>query len=131
MGSAQEILKKYKGKYARKQTQDAKLAKVIHDKKTTEQEVRDRVVANDKAAQAKTTDHISHMENKVGSRADLMAKAQAKGIKYFRILSKEELVKVLDPMTTGHNQDEIIRVAKERWQSGFGSKKKEPANVAA
>ena len=63
------------------------------------------------------------------SRNDLMLQAKAAGIKNFRILNKEELQKVLDPMTTGNNQIEIIRVAIERWKSGWGSRK--PKEVAS
>jgi len=66
---------------------------------------------------------VAKKESKGPSRNDLMLKAKVAGIKNFRILNKEELQKVLDPMTTGHNQDEIVKVAVVRWKSGWGTKK--------
>jgi hypothetical protein len=53
-------------------------------------------------------------ESKV-SRASLMAQAKAKGIKYFRILSKTELEEVLN---SAHQEriDQIIVGAIKRWK---------------
>ncbi|MBN1871352.1 MAG: hypothetical protein JW800_02150 [Candidatus Omnitrophica bacterium] len=57
------------------------------------------------------------------SRNDLMLEAKAKGIKNFRILNKEELVKVLDSATTQEEQATIIKGAVERWKSGWSKNK--------
>jgi len=61
------------------------------------------------------------------SRNAMMLEAKAKGIKYFRVLNKEELSKVLD-MKKGGASDEQIGViteaAKVRWQAGWAKNKK-------
>lgn len=65
-------------------------------------------------------------EKKAGtelSRKDLMLQAKAKGIKYFRILSKVELEKVIDPKTIQQDIDGVISDAKKRWKNGWGSRK--------
>lgn len=62
------------------------------------------------------------------SRAELMAQAREKGIKYFRILNKENLRKVLDPTVTAEEVNTIIKKAKEEWKAGWGSRA-EAANV--
>lgn len=56
------------------------------------------------------------------SRNSLMLQAKEKGVKNFRILNKEELIKVLDPMTTDGQMQDIIKEAKRRWMAGWGSK---------
>jgi len=55
----------------------------------------------------------------VVTRASLMAKAKAQGIKYFRILTKAELFQVLD-----HPGDivSITEKAKARWKAGMKKK---------
>lgn len=66
---------------------------------------------------------LDNAEEKTGSRADLMAQAQKAGIKYFRILTKIELMKVLDPTTIQQDIEGIVAEAKARWQTGWGSRK--------
>lgn len=61
---------------------------------------------------------------KPGTRTQLMNEAKAKGIKYFRILSKEDLGKVLSPETTQETINQITEAAKKKWQQGWNSKKK-------
>ena len=66
-----------------------------------------------------------------GSRAQLMEEAKAKGIKYFRILSKTDLSKVLEMKKGGASDEQInviTEVAKIRWQAGW-SKNKEDKNA--
>ncbi len=71
------------------------------------------------------------------TRAQLMANAQKQGIKYFRILKRDELIVVLaiDQQTTLVNKqtnDARIRTiqdkAKARWKAGWGAKKKKEAD---
>ena len=56
----------------------------------------------------------------------MMLEAKEKGIKYFRVLSKEELSKVLEMKKSGASDEQIgviTNEAKIRWQKGWGSKK--------
>ena len=69
-------------------------------------------------------------EEKAGSRAELMTQAQAKGIKNFRILNKEELTAVLYESATPETIKSITSAAKARWKAGWGARKKQ-ANVPA
>lgn len=82
-----------------------------------------RAVANDKAAVARTTEYIATTTPRPGSRAALMQEAKAKGIKYFRILSKENLQKVLNPDLSVEVINDVIAKAREKWQAGWGKKK--------
>lgn len=72
-------------------------------------------------------------ENKYpkATRASLMAEAHAKGVKYFRILNRDELQKVLDPNTDAAIAQETIDKAKIRWKAGWGTKKAQVANANA
>ena len=70
-------------------------------------------------------------EAKGPSRNDLMIEARARGIKYFRILSKKSLQIVL---ADGVHPDKIKAIQDEAvyaWKAGWGSKKKETENVPA
>ena len=60
-------------------------------------------------------------------RADLMAQAKEKGIKNFRVLNKEELMKVLAPETAKEDIDIVIQGAVTRWKSGWGNRGEGPA----
>lgn len=53
------------------------------------------------------------------SRKDLIAEAQRRGIKYFRILTKEELIKVLTPETTKEEIKTITQAAIKKWKEGW------------
>jgi hypothetical protein len=71
---------------------------------------------------AKMEDAMKH-HSKGPTRNDLMLQAKVKGIKYFRILSKDELKEILD----GAQQeriDQITKAAEERWKAGWGTRKK-------
>ena len=64
--------------------------------------------------------------------------ARKEGIKYFRILSREELVSVLAykadtkfPVLNQAEIDKITTAAKERWQKGWGSKGKKTETPVA
>lgn len=100
--------------------QEVKVAKVIKDKAI------DKV--NQNLAEAGIGVQFVGNKNKpVVSRNELMQKAKEKGIKYFRIMTKEELFQVLD------HPGDIIKIqesAQERWKSGWGKNKKEVASVA-
>jgi hypothetical protein len=59
----------------------------------------------------------------------LMERCKAAGIKYFRVLNKEELNKVLDlhasgeaPVYIEQEIEKIQKVANTRWKSGWGKK---------
>ena len=56
------------------------------------------------------------------TRAELMKEAQNKGIKYFRILNREELQAVLDPNTPQDIKQLTIESAKLRWKAGWGKR---------
>ena len=63
-------------------------------------------------------------EAKGDSRAALMMQAKAKGYKYYRLLSKDSLRRILDPKCTADERDKIIEDTKKRWQeSPFFQKK--------
>ena len=84
-----------------------------------------KAVAKDKIAQEKTSKFVESLHPiKSGSRADLIKQAKEKGIKYFRILNKEELETILAG-TTPETQSQIIEKAKARWKAGWGSKAQE------
>lgn len=57
------------------------------------------------------------------SRADLMMQAKRQGIKNFRILNKEELVKVIDEDTTADERNKIVSEAVAKWKQGWGNRK--------
>lgn len=61
-------------------------------------------------------------EKKGQSRADLMLQAKEKGIKNFRVLNKEEILKVLDPTATEEVIAQVVQGAVTRWKSGWGKK---------
>lgn len=67
---------------------------------------------------------LGNTGEKAGSRADLMAQAQNAGIKYFRILTKEELNTVLRMRGDGDQGgiDKVVDAAKKRWKKGWGEK---------
>lgn len=61
------------------------------------------------------------------TRSSLMLEAKAKGIKYFRVLNKDELIKVLDMKKSGASDEQIAVIteaAKIRWQAGWSKNKK-------
>ena len=61
------------------------------------------------------------------TRADLMAQAREKGIKNFRVLNKEELMKILAPEATKEDINNIVQGAVARWKSGWGNRGERPA----
>ena len=77
-----------------------------------------------KKEQPKKETALGNTGEKAGSRKDLMDQARLQGIKYFRILTKTELMKVLDPKTIQQDIDGIISEAKARWKSGWSKEKK-------
>ena len=56
------------------------------------------------------------------TRNAMMLQAKERGIKNFRILSKEELTKVLDTSTRPEDRDQLIKDAVARWHSGWGKR---------
>lgn len=55
---------------------------------------------------------------------DLQEAARRKGIKNFRILHKDELIKILDSKTSQEEIDKIVAAAVVRWHTGFGKRSK-------
>lgn len=117
--TATELLKKHGIKPTKVQKANAKMKKVMVDKARIDKEklTPGGIVAYQPLSGAP----------KEGSRAALMAQAKAKGIKYYRILNKDNLRKVLDPAVSADSVNGIIIKAKEEWKSGWGSKKKPEA----
>ena len=60
------------------------------------------------------------------TRNELMLQVKDKGIKNFRILNKEELVKVLEMVKSGATKeqihDQVVKQAIIRWKAGWGTK---------
>jgi hypothetical protein len=56
-------------------------------------------------------------EAKGDSRAALMERAKEKGYKYFRILNREELVRIMKSECSAKEREEITEAAKKRWQN--------------
>jgi hypothetical protein len=108
------------GKHSKAKKENAKISKVIKEKK--------EIASGTSAPEAPSSTtakpgNIVDQAPKAESRAQLMAIAKEKGIKYFRILSKEELKQVLDPGVPIEAMKAIIDAAKERWQAGWGKEK--------
>ena len=61
------------------------------------------------------------------SRNDLMLQVKEKGVKNFRILNREELLKTLEMIKGGATQEQIagqvVAPAVTRWKFGWGTKK--------
>ena len=80
--------------------------------------------------QAVATQPVTKKASKEGSRAALIAEAQKLGIKYFRILTKEELKQALTlyikggTTPEGKTLPEIIEAAQARWKAGWGKGEK-------
>lgn len=91
-----------------------------------------------KAAKKKSVSHISvtttSTEMPLGeTRESLMLKAKERGIKYFRILNKQELADILK-LTLDEDRstaDDIVARARGRWKSGWGSRKQTKKTVEA
>lgn len=103
--TATEILKKHGIKPTKTQKANAKIKKVMKDKARV-----DVPVALDKTGAI------------AGPRAELMAQAKARGIKYFGILKHSELQQVLSPIADVVIIKDITDRAKARWKSGWGKK---------
>jgi hypothetical protein len=57
------------------------------------------------------------------SRNELMIAAKERGVKNFRVLSKQELSDVLKNISDQKAVDAIVAGAVARWKSGWGKKK--------
>lgn len=130
------------GKPRKQQRENAKVEKAIKDKSTIAKvnkklakaglpiqfagkESKPAPVSDTTAKPVGIVDQVpkGNTGEKAGSRADLMDQARNAGIKYFRILNKEELQKVING--PANEVVKIIAQAKARWQKGWGSKNKE------
>jgi hypothetical protein len=80
-----------------------------------------RAVANDRAAQERLTADLNKAKPQIGSRAAMMAEAKERKIKYFRIMTKDELIIVLNPRTPAHDIGDITATAIARWKKGWKS----------
>ena len=109
-----------------------KLTKIQKDNAKIAEIMKARKAAKAIAKAAKETAPIVEKEvvlgntgEKAGSRADLMAQAKNMGIKYFRILTRDELEIVLTLHVQGGKAPdgrtfmEIIDQAKARWKAGW------------
>ena len=61
--------------------------------------------------------------NVLETRQSLMLKAKERGVKNFRVLSKEELGMVLAEGVTSEQIESVVSGAVSRWKSGWGSRK--------
>jgi hypothetical protein len=61
------------------------------------------------------------------TRNELMLQAKEKGVKNFRVLSKQELTDVLANIGDQAKVDAIVSGAVQRWHSGWGKKKQDNA----
>jgi len=102
------LYEKHYGKGKKKKSKAAKVKEAVKEKVKTDQEAR--------------------VEKKGQSRSDLMLQAKERGIKNFRILNKEELMKVLSPDATEETISQVIQGAVTRWKSGWGKKGGRPAS---
>jgi len=119
--------KYYKGKPGRRAKQEAKVKKVIKDKKALKALEAPKVTPAETPGEAIDTGlgiDAQVKTTKQGTRAALMTEAQKRGIKYFRILTKEELAKVLADSISPQEITVIQQAAQERWKAGWGSRKK-------
>jgi len=114
------IHEKHYGKGSKVKKENVKLVKVIRQHK-----VKDALIKAQDAQGGTIKEEvgIDTPPIKAGSRAALMQQAKDKGIKYFRILTKEELTKVLQVTATKEEVEQIIETAKARWQAGMKEKK--------
>ena len=110
-----ELYEKHYGK-GKKKSKAAKQKEVVAEKVAVEQ----KAVAEKRGHGLKGQ-----------SRADLMLQAKEKGIKNFRVLNKEELVKILAPEATEESIAQVVQGAVARWKSGWGSKGGRSATQAA
>lgn len=104
-----ELYEKHYGKGKKKKSQAAKEAIV------------EKVITQQKAI----------AEKKGQSRADLMVQAREKGIKNFRVLNKEELMKVVVPENSKEEIDKVVQAAVARWKLGWGRRGGRPATQTA
>lgn len=109
-----ELYEKHYGK--KKKSKAAKQKEVVAEKVAVEQ----------KAVAEKRGNGL-----KGQSRTDLMLQAKEKDIKNFRVLNKEELMKVLAPEATEESVVQVVQGAVARWKSGWGKKGGRPASQSA
>ena len=105
-----ELYEKHYGKGRKKKSKAVKQKEFIVEKATTEQKP------------------LAEKRNQ--NRADLMAQVKEKGIKNFRVLNKDELLKVLDPMAAEEVIAEEVQGAVARWKSGWGKKGGRSATIS-
>jgi DNA-binding transcriptional regulator YbjK len=66
-------------------------------------------------------------EPKKETRNDLMLQAKAQGVKNYRVLSKQDLVRIVVEKAEPQIVDEIVAAAVAKWKAGWGKRK----NIAA
>ena len=117
------LYQKHYGKGSKVKKENAKITKVIKEKKALAtgmpQIQRQDALVEANASQVGREIPLVKEE----TRAALMQQAKEKGIKYFRILSKQELARVLTETLEEVNR--IIEGAKKRWQAGWNKKEQQ------
>jgi len=98
-----------------------KIVRELHEKYYGKKGAKDKKAKRD-AQNGRIAEKVGSVTGEK-SRNDLMLEAKAKGIKNFRILNKEELLKVLDSKTTQEERDNVIKAAVERWKAGWSKNK--------
>jgi hypothetical protein len=121
------IYNKHYGKGSKAQKEKENVKKAIAGQKEKEHPI-DKVNAKLAEAGIGITFSKPKTRGTGPSRNDLMLKAKDKGIKNFRILNKEELEFVLCEGQSAENIAECVRLAIERWKSGFGKGKKQTSD---
>jgi len=98
-----------------------KIVKEIHEKYYGKKGAKNKKAKID-AQNGRIAERVASVSGEK-SRNDLMLEAKAKGIKNFRILSKNELMHVIAEGITQQEIDALVAGAVARWKSGWGKGK--------
>jgi hypothetical protein len=132
-----KLHEKYYGSGSKAQKERAKVEKVIKEKgvdkvnrKLADAGIPIQFSSGKKLDMAAVDKPLGNTGEKAGTRAGLMAQAKVAGIKYFRIMTKDELKEVVElhgqkPAYLQERVKQIQDGAKARWKRGWGSKSKE------
>lgn len=97
------------------------------NKEDSPMEMKMQLKQKQRCVPAKKTDPKPAQEGIVlhagATRNELMTAAKERGVKNFRVLSKQELADVLKNICDQKAVDAIVTQAVARWKSGWGSRK--------